>query len=43
MNVRLTPQQRDILIEVKEHFKWQKSLDFEDQLTCVVLQDLDED
>lgn len=43
MNVRLTYQQRDLLIEVREYFKWQKKLDFEDYPTCVVLQDLDED
>ncbi|NKC13291.1 MAG: hypothetical protein GKR94_14175 [Gammaproteobacteria bacterium] len=43
MIVRLTSQQRGMLIEVKEHFKWQKRLDFEDQPTCVVLKDLDED
>jgi hypothetical protein len=43
MKVRLTPQQRDVLIEVKDHFKWQKRLDFEEQPTCVVLKDLDED
>lgn len=42
MKMRLTPQQSDLLIEVKEYFKWQQRLEFEEQPTCVVLKDLDE-
>lgn len=43
MNIRLTFQQRDMLLEVKKHFKWENKLKFEEQSTCVVLKTLDED
>ena len=42
MNVRLTLQQKELLIEVNVYFKWKQKLDFEEQRTCVVLKDLDE-
>lgn len=43
MNVYLTSQQRNMLIEVKQHFKWNKMLDFEGRGTGFVLKDIDED
>ena len=43
MNVRLTFQQKDVLLEVKKHFGWSKNLEFKMQPTCVVLKSLDED
>lgn len=43
MNVRLTSQQKDMLIKVKEHFGWEKELDFEELATSIVLKGLQED
>lgn len=43
MNIRLTAQQREMLVEVKGHFEWEKQLDFKDYATCIVLKSLKED
>jgi hypothetical protein len=43
MNIRLTFQQRDMLLEVKERFKWENKLELEEHPTCVVLKNFDED
>ncbi|MDX3775568.1 hypothetical protein QE250_15730 [Chromatiaceae bacterium AAb-1] len=42
MNVRLTPKQKDMLIKVKKRFKWGKKLDFEEQVTSIILKGLEE-
>ncbi|EMQ2879007.1 hypothetical protein V9N52_004372, partial [Vibrio navarrensis] len=43
MDVRLTSQQKDMLIKVKERFKWKKELDFEEKFTRIILKGLEED
>lgn len=42
MNVRLTSQQKNMLIKVKKRFKWGKKLNFEEQVTSTLLKGLDE-
>lgn len=43
MNVRLTYQQKNMLIKVRERFKWDKEFNFEKHATTIVLKDLEED
>jgi hypothetical protein len=43
MNVRLTYQQKDMLIKVKERFKWDKEFNFEEYATTILLKNLEED
>lgn len=43
MNIRLTYQQKDMLFKVKKYFKWEKEIDFDDQLTSIVIKRLEDD
>ncbi len=43
MNVRLTFQQRNMLLKVKERFKWENNLEFEEKPTCAILKNFYED
>lgn len=42
MNVRLTADERDMLLEVKKHFGWESGINFNELPTCIVITDLDE-
>ena len=42
MNLRLNSKHKSILIEVKEHFGWEGEFKFDEQPTCIILKDLDE-
>jgi hypothetical protein len=43
MNVRLTFQQKEMLIKVKDHFNWDKDLYFSDQAKNTFLEILEDD
>jgi hypothetical protein len=43
MSFRITSQQKDMLIKVKEHFKWEKKLNFEEQPTGIFVKELEKD
>lgn len=43
MNIRITPQQQNVLCEVIDHFHWETGIIFEIMPTCVLIKSISDD